>query len=241
MKTQRIVSLSSNKNKNLVEEKKKDIDFVKWISLIITLSGVFFWVAGTGYESGYWYLLGADGSFIPRTFQRTALTGFIGPFKIWFVGVIGLLAYAMILFFLEFISITTYGAKTVTKILIPVENWFRKKNFAKSNTLKFPIILIVVCTTAFATIAPFLLIISLAYNEGRNQMDHEICDARIGKKFPTQINLFDGTKAQGKFIGRSEKLSVLLNDKTISVITVSDKPQVIDVTSVLAISCNVEK
>ena len=64
-------------------------------------------------------------------------------------------------------------------------------------------------------------------------MDQEVCNARKVRKFGRQVNLADGTKLHGRFIGRSEKLSVLLGNKAISVITINDKPRVIAVTNAL--------
>ncbi|MBC3874884.1 hypothetical protein [Undibacterium flavidum] len=241
METTGIKNFSRKKIDKLVEEKKKDFDFVKWISLIITMSGILFWMAGTAYESGYWHLLGADGSFIPRTFQRTALSGFIGPFEVWLYGAVILLGYALLLFFAVLISSSIHRPKVLPKIFIQIESWFDKKKTVDAATLKFPIILITIFMAIIVAIIPCLVIVGLAYKEGATQMNQEICNARTVKEFATSINLFDGTKVQGKFIGRSEKLSVLLNNKAISVITISDKPQVIDTTNVLEVLCKRKK
>lgn len=209
-------------------------DVVKWVPLIMSISGLFFWMAGTAYESGFWEPIGSDGAFISKSFQQVALTGFIGPIRIWLISALFFLATGVVVLVPTiFLRIKKKNPKFLSKI----DSWFEGGNTPKNDDMFVPAFTIMF--GGFSAIIIFLMIVFLgiSYQQGQESIKQKICTARKAKVFPSTAFLNDGIKMQGIFIGRSEKLSVLLNDKGIFVITVGEKPQLVDSTNTAGINC----
>lgn len=210
-------------------------DIVKWVPLIMSISGLFFWMAGTAYESGFWESTGSDGAFISKSFQQIALTGFIGPIRIWLISALFFLATGVVVLVTTFVFLRI--KKKNPKFPSKIDSWFEGGNAPKSDDMFVPAFTIMF--GGFSAIVIFLMIIFLgiSYQQGQESIKQKICTARKTKVFPSTAFLNDGSKMQGIFIGRSEKLSVLLNDKGIFVITVGEKPQLVDSTNTAGINC----
>ncbi|MFZ6731196.1 hypothetical protein ACO0LG_04650 [Undibacterium sp. Ji42W] len=216
---------------------KKELDFLKWATLIISLVAAGSWMTGSSFLAGYWNVAGWNGPITPLSFQQVAYFGFMGPLQNWFYGLLILLGFAVYMILLSI---------RLNRDSRPPPNWLFTsvtwivKNFRLDASTAKPAAMAVagIFSFTFFIFIPVVMWFYAAHIVGEKQFRDEICMARTKKIFPTSLKLFDGTTITGEFLERSEKVSVLLNNQAIYVATVGEKPQLLDTTSTLETKCN---
>lgn len=93
------------------------------------------------------------------------------------------------------------------------------------------------CGFISLVVTPMIVWVVVAYKDGKTRATEQICRTRTAKSLPTVVNLADDNKLAGRFLERFEKLSVLLDRTSIYVITIGERPQLLDTTDVLHLKC----
>ncbi len=219
---------------------KKELDFLKWATLVLSLIVAGSWMTGSSFLAGYWNVAGWNGPITPLSFQQVAYFGFLGPLQNWFYGLLVLFGFAVYVILISFRL--NRGNSSPPKWLISVVTWVVKNIRLDASTAKpAAVAAAAIFSFAFFGLFPISIWFYAAHLTGEYQLRNEICKARTKKNFPTSLKLFDGTTIIGEFLERSEKVSVLLNSQAIYVVTVGEKPQLLDTTSVLDTQCNKPK
>lgn len=214
-------------------------DVIKWITpIILSMIGLFLWVAGTAYEAGFWHFLGISNSPVSITFQRTAFSGLFGPISTWINALLIVSAYGAILFFIAlFFSSIAQKKRPVPKFIAAIQKWLHETVSENPEVFNFSIFLIFFGFIGIFTILPLAAAVHFAHNEGIEYATKEICKAKTEKKLKSTIYLHDGRKVDGNFWERTEKFSILVNEKEILIVSVGDKPQILDTTSIVDVKC----
>lgn len=214
---------------------KSPADPLKWITLAITLIGISAWMAGESFHRGYWRLAGWNGPITPLSIQQTAYDGFVRSVDSWFYVCVGIIVSGVYAFFLAAGPKKTYPAPVW---LVKIVNWLKEYIYLEESTARFSGNLILSgFLFAVLVVLPLIIWVSVASNAGQELFLKQTCEMRNGKTGFSVIELFDGAKLQGTFLERTDKLSVILNKDFIYVVSVSEKPRILDKTSISAISC----
>lgn len=212
---------------------------IKWNLSFVTLCGITAWLAGQAYNVGYWSVAGWNGPITRLSLQETAFMGFVGPIFNWlFVGLtaMGISAY---MFALEFLSkLSLNKVSTPPRFLLKLRDWIQKQGKLDPTIKRLcATMMIAGFGFVFFVVIPIIMWVFAAYADGKTLATDQICRIRKAKSLPTVVNLADGNKLNGRFLERSEKLSVLLDRTSIYVITVGDRPQLLDTTDVRELKC----
>lgn len=214
-------------------------DAIKWIPLVMSIVGVFFWITGTAYEEGFWSFISSDGFLIAKSFQQVALLGFVGPIQLWLAIVIFLSGMGLLLLATGAISLWL-NLKSL-KIFSFLNSWLSKETVSNRNYVLFPTSVFLLGGISAIVIFLTIILAGGAYKMGKKNFAQRVCAIRKTTSFPSVVHLSDGSQIQGFFISRSEKISVLLNDKGIYVTTASSKPQLLDFTNTAGVNCETKK
>lgn len=79
---------------------------------------------------------------------------------------------------------------------------------------------------------PLIFWVNCASNAGRELFLKKTCEMRGGKPGRSELQLSDGTKLQGTFLERTDKLSIVINKDFIYVVSMGEKSRILDKTSV---------
>lgn len=226
MKIKNRVPFSFNEYKKAVPPPFQQVDILKWLAFAISILGIQAWIAGTAFESGYWAISGLEGPFITKSLQQTALTGFIGPAKIWGYASLAAVAIGILL------SLIAIKKKKSTKSE-PQRISSLKAKLAQKFEYDKPLGLFgvkLICGGyAFwiFIILPLLLWGTFAYCEGRDLFKKQACNVRAGIFANTQMNISENKIIKGRIIDRSEGLIAINDGFSIHVFTNKEKPSLI--------------
>lgn len=227
--------LRKNLKPKPVLAQRNPIDLVKWFAFVVTLLGIQAWIAGEAYYSGYWSVLGLDGPFSPLSLQRTAFIGFLGVFTNWEVAAIVIGAMGLYVVFLAVGWEGEYN-RGRPRWIIKIRGWLRKFTFDKSTGIFGGAIILM--GVAFLCIALVLgLWMAAAYSAGANSIQTQICEMRKGKSVMTTAKLFDGTVISGLLMDRSDKFTAIMDAKSVQVLTVGDKQQLLYTIQIPKVKC----
>lgn len=214
---------------------KPSADPIKWITLAITFIGISAWVAGESFHRGYWRSAGWDGPLAPLSVQQTAYDGFVRAVDSWFYASMGFIVAGVYVFFLAAGPKKTYPTPAWLAKLI---KWLREHVHLEESTARFSgnLILLGICFGLFIVL-PLIFWVSAASNAGQALFLKQICEMRSGMLGRSLVELSDGTKLQGTFLERNDKLIVIVDKEFIYVVNVGEKTRILDRTSVSAIAC----
>lgn len=214
---------------------KSPADPVKWITLAVTLIGISAWMAGESFHRGFWSLAGWDGPIEPISVQQTAYDGFVRIVDSWFYLSIWFVIVGIYVFFLSAGPKKNYSAPRWLKKLT---HWLKENIHLEESTARFSGNLILSgLIFGVLIVLPLIFWVNAASNAGQALFLKQTCEMRNGKPGRSEVQLFDGTKLQGNFLERTDKLSVILNKDFIYVVSTGEKSRILDKTSVSTIRC----
>jgi len=117
-----------NTFKNEPRKKTIEQDLFKWIALVITLIGIFAWVAGSAYDQGYWDATAWGGALSRKTVQDIAFDGFAGPMLNWIVAFLLVAGGVAYVFLMEYLSTFNFSKKNLARL-----NFLKIKNGLSSE------------------------------------------------------------------------------------------------------------
>lgn len=202
------------------EIKNETLDLTKWTAFFVAVLGAIFLGIGVMYRIAYWQDTGIDPSMLPFSTVELASLGYLtGVVPLLFVlGV--LLALALFIYALNSIK---YG-------------WLKHKHFVEklgNVELSIKFILIAIVTLLYTIISSYMV-----KNMGNRAMQETICHVGKMSAFPSTFFLENGKSITGKTLARSDKLTVLVNHEGFHVITVGEKPRLLDTTRLPTTTCN---
>ncbi|WP_194712113.1 hypothetical protein [Noviherbaspirillum soli] len=214
---------------------KSPADPIKWITLAVTLIGISAWMAGESFHRGFWHLAGWDGPIEPISVQQTAYDGFVRTVDSWFYVSIWFVIVGVYVFFLSAGPKKNYPAPAwLVKIVV----WLKEHIHLEESTARFSGNLILSgLIFGVLIVLPLIFWVNSASNAGRDLFIKQTCEMRNGRAGRTEVQLFDGTKLQGTFLERTDKLSVILNKEFIYVVSLGEKSRILDKTTVGTIPC----
>jgi hypothetical protein len=229
-------SKSSLAQGNKGASSRTKLDLLKSTALLITILGTLAWIAGEAFNQGYWGAAHHAGPISPISLQSMAFLGFVGPYKNWLWGVA---AASMLGPYIALLSIERKNKSIQSfRWLASLRRWWKERFQFDKEILVFAIVLTLLGLLIFALIIlPLLAWVIGAAHQGSNTFVKQVCELRITRKLPTVIKLADGRQISGKILDRSDKLVIVMDGAAIQVLTVAEKAQLIDSTSLQDIKC----
>lgn len=213
------------------------LDFAKWLGIVTSLAAAFFLASSVAYRVGYWRDTGIDISLVQISTVDLTFLGFINS--------IYPLLYVLGLAFFWTIVIVIIEQLTKEKID------FRISSVSLSHSQKILLSCVLVFLTLVITVFTFNMII----NQGKSDLCRTYHQTKLSTSFPTTVYLENGQAVDGFVLARSEKVTVLMtkertnvSDKkqnennssyvSVKVVSLGDKPRILDSTKITDNSCN---
>ncbi|CAJ0867685.1 hypothetical protein R20233_01435 [Ralstonia sp. LMG 32965] len=217
------------------------LDPFKIVALLMTLTGIVAWVAGEAYTLGYWEAAHYPRGVAELSLQSLALRGFYGAYKCWTLGVLVVAGYG-VLGLIPAVRVkraTPRKQGWLTRAAQRCRHWLVARfEFDAPYAVTGVLLLGTAIFYYGVIISPALVWVFGAYQQGRELLEKQACQARAGAT-PTSINLADGTTLHGHVIERSDKLIALLTKDAVVMVTDSEKGgHVVESTSLASISCS---
>ena len=242
-------SVSPEKLTEVATKPKDDPEARKWpasldpfklVALLMTLTGIVAWVAGEAYTLGYWEAAHYPRGIAALSLQSLALRGFYGAYKCWTLGALVIAGYG-VLGLIPAIRLkrsTPRNQGWLTRVAQRCRRWLAARFEFDAPYAVTGVLLLGTAIFYYGVIvSPALVWVFGAYQQGRELMEKQACQARAGAT-PTSINLADGTTLHGHVIERSDKLIALLTKDAVVMVTDSEKGgRVVESTSLANIKC----
>ncbi len=208
----------------------------KSLAIAVSIISIYAWVAGKSYAAGYWGLIGWDSSIVEPSVQATAYLGFVGPAGAWWwfvsfmfaVGVLGLVTELVI---------SRHPDQLASRPPSALGLWLKSRPKIDPMAITFfGGSLLVGLFFSAVVLLPITVWVGLTHSSGRNAARFDVCAARALQVFPSELKI-NGEIKHGRFLERSDRLSILLDQTSVHVVTVGDNPRLLDTTSLAHILC----
>jgi hypothetical protein len=213
-------------------------DYTKWITIVISLIGIFAWFSGESFCSGYWESVDMMSPISPYSFQKTAFLGFVAMADNW-LKLLGTFLVAGIYIFLLSIQLKVRKSKANdSQGYSPKRkrtNWlifsYDKRGARLGGTIS------IVSLTFMSLVLVLVGWHQLAYQSGQKRFTEQVCDLRTQKATTSTIKLADNSTVSGFLFDRSDKLVAIMERYVIQVITIGDHPQIAYSVGISDIDC----
>ncbi len=205
-------------------EKGGTLDLSKWMVFLVTIFASLLFAGSVFFRNFYWSRTGIDPAMLPLSAIEMATLGFTRLFSIFIFTLIFVIIFIGILISLNFIKHNrrdlnqTHQRLTLLQIELIVALW--------------GILLLVY----------LVLAIYVVKIDAEKSLNKEVCEAnkiyKLKMKFPTTVYLENKEALSGKYLERTEKFGVLINQNGFYVITASEKPRVLDITDLPNVECD---
>lgn len=205
---------------------------VKGLPILITLIGIYAWIGGQAYLAGYWNAFGWDGPIVKLSLPETAFFGFSRTLSNWVGAVAFLLALGVYGLLMELW--TSRGViEQLPRRPSRLESWIRQgKPIDATTKAVFAGSVLAGLFLGAMVLGPLTAWVNSAIAEGKSDAREIVCHTRRTAVLPSTLILSDKSTLTGRFLERSDKLSVVIDRSNIYVVSAGDNPKILDKTNV---------
>jgi hypothetical protein len=209
------------------QEKTTGTTLFAYAGTAITILSILAWTAGHSYRTGYWDKADLPNSYFTSTIQETMFDS-INAVESWTSFVLILVISGLTLIFG---SIRPNKPKPLVK-KAKASRWKLDENMSF-----FGLSLAGIAYALLFGILGFAIWFWSAAQTGEQAYSKVVCSLRSAKDMPNVMLMADGTTLRGRIIGRADNVTLLVNREGLHVISIKQKPALIEIVPLPEVSC----